>query len=111
MITIVFFVSNGWIEIPLIRRVRKAVLGSCIRYFHSVRSTADRKKSNSGSAKVSLIGDNLNFEEDSVSFFGQMENVQITDAQRRSVIATKGTDEIILLVDLHHLCLLPATRN
>jgi hypothetical protein len=98
MITIVFFISNGWIEIPLIRRVRKAVLGSCIRYFYLLRSTADRKKSNSGSAKVSLIGDSLNFEEDSVSFFGQMENVQITDAQRRSVIATKFTDDVIIVL-------------
>ena len=94
MATIIFFVYNGWIEIPLIGKVKKLMkrLRSYRRCFPSVRSTTDRNKSNSGSANGTGLthhSGNAHSEEDSVNFLGQRESMQFTDAQRRSVIATK----------------------
>ena len=85
MVTIVFFVSNGWLEIPLLRRLQKAIVECCRRCSPSVRSTTGSAKAASA---LSHSGDNNNnaiFEEDSMNVFGQMESLQFTDAQRRSV--------------------------
>jgi len=93
MLTIAFFISNGWIEVPLIKRVCKVVLGSGLYLVHLIRSAApktDRKTHHTtDSAKIPAqapTGNSAIIEEDSMDFFGQVESFQFTEAQKRSVV-------------------------
>ena len=93
MLTIAFFIYNGWIEVPLIKRVRRVVLGSGLYLVHLIRSAApktDRRTHQAtDSAKIPAqapTGNSAIIEEDSMDFFGQMESFQFTEAQKRSVV-------------------------